>query len=362
MLRVGIIGTGLIAHSHAQGVKDNSASAKITAVCDINPKQIEKFLADTGLTDVKTYTDYREMIESEDLDLVSICTSNCTHKEIAVFAAEHKKNILCEKPVGLDSAEVSEIAEACRKNQVINLTGFTYRRIPAVAEIKKIIDQGLLGRIYHYRGRFYADRMAAPDHEIEWRHKENEAGSGTLGDLGSHLLDMGLYLLSGQCHKVTDVYADARIYIPERKNLDTGEMEKVTSDDCCDIIAHFEDGTEMNLETTRYAPFEVEFHITGEKGAIRYNLLKYDEFELMLYSSPANYFHTYRTVTVDSPVICGKKISTDRMSRQYAYLLNCIKNGEKAHPDIGETVYIQQLLDAMKQSYKEERKIFLSQD
>lgn len=359
MVKIGIIGTGLIARYHAEAIRTCASDCKIFAICDVDEEKMKKYAEDMEISDAAQYTDYRALIDAKNVDMVSICTSNDAHKEIAVYAAEHGMNLLCEKPLGLNADEVRKMSDACEKYGVINMTGFTYRCIPAMAMIKKLIDDGALGRIYHYRGRFYADRMASVSHPLEWRHLEEKAGSGVLGDLASHTLDMALYLLGGQCHRIKDVYADASIFVPFRKDLRTGEMVGVTSDDVCNVIAHFEDGTEVVLENSRYSPFEMEIHISGEKGSVKYNLSDYDEFRLMLYDSPADYFKTFRTVKVPEEKKNNRVVPTDRMARQYAYMAECVRCGREAHPTIGETIYIQELLDAMKMSYKKGKRLYL---
>lgn len=358
MIKIGIIGTGLIAAYHAKSILNCKDRCIITAICDIEPSKMKSF-GENFCPDAVKYNSYQELIDQADVDMVSVCTSNDTHKEIAIYAAEKGIAVLCEKPLGLDAEEVEEMAAACEKSGIINMTGFTYRRIPAVAQIKKLIDEGTLGKIYHYKGRFYADRMAAVDHPLEWRHLESRAGSGVLGDLSSHTLDMALYLLSSQCSKVTDVYGDACIMVPERKDPKTGEMVKVTSDDVCNVIGHFDNGCELILESTRYSPFEMEILVSGEKGAIKYSLSNYNEFQLMLYDSPCGYFKNFRTIPVPAPMNGIHPEPVDRMERQYLYMSECIEKGTQAHPTIGETIYIQKLLDVMKKSYKEEKKIYL---
>ena len=359
MLIIGMIVTGFIGRFLALAVNICGLPCRITAICDIDEGKMEQYAADMELGDVQKYTDYRQLIDQSGADMVSVCTSNDAHKEITVYAANKGIPVLCEKPLGLNAGEVRTMAKACEEAGIINMTGFTYRRIPAMDMIKKLIDDQILGRVYHYKGRFYADRLAPAGAPAEWRHFEEIAGSGVLGDLASHTLDMALYLLGGQCSKIKDVYADASIFVPHRKDGKTGEMKTVTADETCNIIAHFEDGTEMVLENSRYAPFEVEIHISGEKGAIKYNLSRYDEFELMLYESVADYFKTYRTIKVRVPEENGRPVPTDRMARQYRYMAECLKNRQEAHPTIRETVYIQELLDAMKASYKSEKKIYL---
>lgn len=354
-LRIGIIGTGLIARYHGSAINSCGITCEIAALCDIKPEKMKAFADDFNLGDIAMYEKYQDLIDSGKVDMISICTSNDAHKAITKYAAQKGFPVLCEKPLGLNEAEVVEMAEECEKNDVINLTGFTYRCIPAMVVIKKMIDDGDLGRIYHYKARFYADRLADPKHPIEWRHLEEKSGSGVLGDLASHTLDMALYLLSSQCKEIKSIYADSSILIPVRKDSDTGKDVQVTCDDTCNIIAKFDNGCDVVLENSRYSPFEMEIHISGEKGSLKYNLAKYSEFQLMLYHSPADYFKTFQTVPVAAPGTPLKPEPSDRMARQYKYFIECIQNKEQAHPTIKETIYIQHLLDKMKESYKNKK-------
>ncbi len=357
-VRIGMIGTGNIALYHGAGIKKSMADCAITALCDIDQEKMQKYNAAFKL-DAKMFTDYKELIDSGLVDMVTIATDNATHKEITIYAAKKGLPVLCEKPLGLDAAEVKEMAQACEDAGILNLTGFTYRRIPAMIKIKELMQKGTLGRVYHYKARFYADRMAAVDSPLEWRHLEEKAGSGVLGDLSSHTLDMALYLLEDQAKEIKSVYSNAGIMVPQRKDPKTGEMVTVTTDDYCNIFATFEDGTDVVMENSRHAPFDMEIHISGEKGAVKYNLNRHDEFELMLYDSPADFFKKYKTVPVATPGTPIAPEPNDRMERQYKYFVECIQKKEEAHPTIRETVYIQEVLDAMKKSYKEKKPLEL---
>ncbi len=349
-LRIGIVGTGLIARYHATAIHACNDSCEITAICDLDPEKMDKYAIDMNLNASK-FLDYKDLINSGLIDMVSVTTANDSHKEITIYAASKKIPVLCEKPLGLNVQEVLEMADACEKYNVQNLTGFTYRRIPAIAKIKNFIDKGNLGRIYHIKGRFYADRMASASHPLEWRHLEEKAGSGVLGDLASHTLDMTLYMMENQCSKISKIYGQSGIFIPFRKDTQTGKDVPVTTDDYCNVLASFEDGTNVCLENSRHSPFDMEMHISGEKGSIKFSLTKQDEFELMLYDSPCDYFKTYKTI----PVTVGEKESQDRMVRQYLYFTDCLVNKKEAHPSIRETVYIQEILDKAKESYKTEK-------
>lgn len=353
--RIGIIGTGLIAVSHANGVKTCGLDCEITALCDNEPGKAAGFARLLGIPGARLFEDYRELIDSGLCDLVSICTPNDMHRPVFLHAAEKGLAILCEKPIGLNEAEVAEMAEAAEAHGAVNLSGFTYRRIPAVLQMKKLIDDGTLGKINHFRGRMYADRMAAPDHPLEWRHLEERAGSGVLGDLASHALDMGMFLLEESCGHIRRVYGDMSILVPERRDPKTGEMVRVTCDDVCNVIAKFDSGCDVVLETSRHFPFDFEIVVSGEKGMVRYTLNDYSELTLMLYESPADYFKEKRVVPVKTPGTPLAPEPADRMARQYRYLVGRLQAGEAAHPTVRETMEIAHLLDVIKASARAEQ-------
>lgn len=352
--RIGIIGTGLIAVSHAQGIMACGQDCEITALCDNEPGKAGQFAAVLKIPGAKLFEDYKELVDSGLCDMVSICTPNHMHKPIFLYAAQKGMAILCEKPIGLNKAEVEEMAKAAEQYGIVNLSGFTYRRIPAVLEMKKLIDKGMLGQIRHFRGRMYADRMAAVEHPLEWRHLEEKAGSGVLGDLASHALDMGMFLLGEQCGHIRKVFGEMSIRVPERKDPKTGQMVKVTCDDVCNIIGKFDSGCDVVIETSRHFPFDFEVVISGEKGVVRYSLTDYNNLTLMLYDSPADYFKQYRVIPVKTPGTPLAPEPGDRMARQYRYLIGCLAGGEEAHPTVGETREIAHLLDVIKLSAQKE--------
>ena len=353
--KIGIIGTGLIAVSHAQGAMNCGRDCEITALCDIVPGKVARFAEALKISGAALFENYKELIDSGLCDMVSICTSNDMHKPIFLYAAQKGLAILCEKPIGLNGAEVEEMAAAAEKHGIVNLSGFTYRRIPAVLEMKKLIDNGTLGEIRHFRGRMYADRMAAVDHPLEWRHLEEKAGSGVLGDLASHALDMGMFLLGEQCGHIRKVFGEMSIRVPERKDPATGRMVKVTCDDVCNIIGKFDSGCDVVVETSRHFPFDFEVLISGEKGLVRFSLTDYDNLGLMLYDSPADYFKQQRTVPVKTPGTALAPEPKDRMARQYRYIVGCLTQGEAAHPTIRETTEIAHLMDVIKASAQSEQ-------
>lgn len=350
--RIGMIGTGLIAVSHGQGAKNCGRECEVTALCDIAPGKAEKYAQTVGFPNARVFNDYRELIDSGLCDMISICTSNDMHKPIFLYAAEKGMAVLCEKPIGLDEAEVTEMADAAEKAGIPNLSGFTYRHIPAIRELKKLIDDGTLGKINHFRGRMYADRMAAADHPLEWRHLREKAGSGVLGDLISHVLDMGMFLLEKPCGHIHTVYADMSILVPQRKDPNTGRMVHVTCDDACNVIGRFDSGCDIVVEASRHFPFDFEVIVSGDKGWARFSLTDYDNLTLFLYDSPLDYFKQKRVVAVKTPGTPLAPEPSDRMARQYRYMTGCLQEGKPVHPTVRETVEIAHLLDVIRESAK----------
>lgn len=348
--RIGIIGTGLIAISHGQGAKNCGLDCEITALCDNVPGKAEQYAKALGFTGARLFEDYRELINSGLCDMVAVTTPNNMHRPILLYAAGRGLAVLCEKPVGLDADEVEEMAAAAEEAGIPNLAGFTYRHIPAVIEMKKLIDDGVLGKINHFRGRMYADRMAAREHPLEWRHLKEKAGTGVLGDLASHVLDMGMFLLGRQCGHIGKITGDMSIIVPQRRNPATGEMVKVTCEDCCNISGRFDSGCDIIVETSRHLPFELEVVIGGDKGMVSFSLTDYDNLTLLLYDSPLDYFRQKRVVAIKNPGTPLAPEPTDRMARQYRYMIGCLKRGEAPHPTIRETVEIARLLDAVAKS------------
>lgn len=348
--RIGIVGTGLIAMAHVQGIRNSGRGYAITALCDNEPGKAEKFAGLLKIEGAAYFTDYKALVDSGLCDTVSICTSNDMHKPILLYTVEKGLAVLCEKPIGLTQAEVRDMADAADGAGVPNLAAFTYRHIPAINAIKKLVEDGVLGEIRHFRGRMYADRMAAIDHPLEWRHLAQRAGTGTLGDLASHALDMGMYILGDTCGHINHVYGEMSVFVPERKAPKTGEMVKVTCEDACNVLGRYDSGCDLVIETSRHFPFVFEVVVSGSKGMATFSLDDYDQITLMLYQSPADYFRTRRVVPIKAPGTPLAPEPTDRMARQYRYYLGCLQLGQAVHPTIGETLEIAHLLDVIKAS------------
>jgi len=278
-LNVGLIGCGFMGRTHSNAYRKVSNFFQLPyrpvlkAICDSNGEKAKSFAETWGYESIET--DYHKLLARKDIDLIDICVPNNMHKEIAIAAAKAGKMIVCEKPLALNSAEGAEMVAAVEKAGVPNFVSFNYRRIPAVTLAKQLIDQGRLGKIFHYRSVFLQDWTISSDlpqgGDALWRLDVKTAGSGVTGDLLAHCIDTAIWLNG----PIQSVSAMTETFIKERKSNVTGKVEAVGIDDACAFLARFANGSLAVFESTRYARghkslFTLE--INGEKASIMWDL------------------------------------------------------------------------------------------
>src|SRR6266567_4016282 len=265
-LNVGIVGYGFMgrAHSNAYRKVNNFFDLKyqpvLKAACARSADNAKAFAEKWGYESVET--EWRKLISRQDIDLIDICTPNNTHAEIAIDAAKAGKMILCEKPLALNANEAEKMVAAVEKAGVPNMVWYNYRRVPAVTLAKQLIDEGKLGRIFHYRAKFLQDWTINPDLPQGgaglWRLDVKAAGSGVTGDLLAHCIDTAMWL-NGTIDKVN---AMTETFVKERKHNLTGKFEKVGIDDACAFLARFTNGSLATFESTRYARGWRNIHVS----------------------------------------------------------------------------------------------------
>ena len=278
-LRIGIIGYGFMGRAHSNAYAkvghffDSQYHVVLQAACARNEEAVKKFAANWGYKSVET--DWRKLVARPDIDVIDICTPNNSHAEIAIAAAKAGKAILCEKPLALNGKEAEKMVAAVEKAGVPNMVWYNYRRCPAVVLAKNIIDEGRLGKIFHYRANFLQDWTISPDLPQGgaglWRLDVKAAGSGVTGDLLAHCVDTAMWLNGG----IKDVTAMTETFIKERKHQLTGKVEKVGIDDACAFLCHFNNGSLGLFESTRYARGHkalYTFEINGEHASIKWDL------------------------------------------------------------------------------------------
>jgi predicted dehydrogenase len=276
-LTVGLIGYNFMGRVHSNAWRqaprffDLPAGIRMKTICGRDAAAVAD--AATRLGWETSETDWRHVVGDPEIDVIDICTPNDTHREIAIAAARSGKAILCEKPLGRDVAECEEMLAAVRKSRVVHMVCHNYRRVPAIALAKRMIERGELGdRIYHYRARYAQDWIANPEFPLVWRLQAKAAGSGAHGDIHSHIIDLARYLVG----EFSEVCAVMQTFVKERP-LTTGSHKqgKVTVDDAVSMIGRFRSGALANLEATRFAPGrknQLALEINGSAGSLVFGL------------------------------------------------------------------------------------------
>ena len=246
------------------------------------------------------YTDWRAMLDNDDIQLFDNGGPNDTHADPCILAAERGKHILCEKPLARTADEAQSMVEAVQKAGVKNMVAFNYRFVPAIRQIRKLIDSGLLGQIYHFRAVYLQEWvMAHYDLPMIWRLQKSVAGSGALGDLGAHIIDLGRYLVG----EIKSVSGMTRTFINERP-WDDGTMGKVDVDDAFTALLEFDNGAIGTVEASRFAAGRKNgqrLEINAEKASIVFNLERLNELEIFWVGDEPAEAQGFRNVLVSEP-------------------------------------------------------------
>ncbi len=256
-VRVGLVGYGFMGRAHSNAFAKvghffpGDHQVVLQAVAARDAAKVESFASQWGYASHET--DWRRLIERKDIDLIDIAAPNDMHAEIAIAAAQAGKMVLCEKPLGRNPSESEEMVRAVEMAGVPNMVWYNYRRIPAVMLAKQLIEEGKLGRVFHYRAKFLQDWTISADLPQGgaglWRLDVNVAGSGVTGDLLAHCIDTAIWFNG----PIVEVTAMTETFIKERKHNLTGQVEKVGIDDASAFLARFANGSLGIFEATRYA-------------------------------------------------------------------------------------------------------------
>lgn len=302
---VGLIGAGFMAKAHSAAYAAMPmffwpAPAVVVkkTICDLTEDSAKDAAARFGFE--KYTTDWREVINDPDIDIIDIATPNDSHAEIAIAAAKAGKHIFCEKPIARTTEEAKAMLEAVEEAGVVNMLAFNYRRTPAITLAKKFIDEGAIGKIQTFRGTYLQDWSADPNVSLSWRFQKNIAGTGTLGDIGTHVIDIARYLAGD----IVEVCGSLKTYIDERP-VQQGSVDKlgtvksntealkapVDVDDEVSFMLKFKNGSTGSIEATRNAWGRnnyITFEIHGEKGSIFFNYERRDELQVYFADDPSD--------------------------------------------------------------------------
>ncbi len=278
-LNVGMVGYGFMGRAHSNAFRKAGHffplehEIVLKAACARSEDKAKAFADNWGYESIET--DWRKLIERKDIDVIDIASPNDTHREIALAAAEAGKMILCEKPLGRNAVESEAMVAAVEKANVPNMVWYNYRRVPAVSMAKQLVEEGRLGRVFHYRAKFLQDWTINADlpqgGAALWRLDVDVAGSGVTGDLLAHCIDTAIWLNG----PIVEVSATTETFVKERMHNLTGKMEKVGIDDASLFIARFANGSLATFEATRYARGHKALYtleMNGEKGSLFWDL------------------------------------------------------------------------------------------
>ncbi|MFO0851517.1 MAG: Gfo/Idh/MocA family oxidoreductase [Gemmataceae bacterium] len=371
-LRVGMIGYGFMGRAHSNAYKQvgqffpSNHRVVLKAACARDAGKIKAFADQWGYE--STETDWRKLVERKDIDVVDICTPNNLHKEIALACAAAGKMILCEKPLAMNTAEGREMVAAVEKAGVANMVWYNYRRIPAVTLAKRLIDEGRLGRIFHYRAKFLQDWTIKADlpqgGQGLWRLDVAAAGSGVSGDLLAHCIDTAVWLNG----RLDSVCCMTETFVKERHHNLTGKTEPVGIDDACIFMGKFANGSLANFESTRYARGHkalYTFEINGENMSLFWDLHDLHRLQVFDYrdDGPIRGWKSVH-VTDNSPDhpymdkwwVPGLAIGYDAsFTHQVADFIQGLETGKPQGPTFRDALETQSVLDSILDSAKTQK-------
>lgn len=361
-LNIGLVGYGFMGRTHSNGYKrvndffDLEYRPVLKAVCGRSAENARAFADKWQYESFET--DWRKLIERKDIDAIDICTPNDSHAPIAIAAAEAGKMVLCEKPLARDMKEALPMVLAVEKAGVKNTVWYNYRRVPAVTFAKQLIDQGKLGRIFHYRANFLQDWTISADLPQGgaglWRLDAAAAGSGVTGDLLAHCIDTALWLNGS----IQTVNAMTETFVKERKHNVSGQVEPVTIDDACTFMCRFGNGSLGLFESTRYARGHkalYTFEINGEKASIKWDLHDLHRLQYFDYSDegPLRGWRSIHVTDGDHPYmknwwVPGLQIGYEHtFVHQVADFLKDLETGTPTSPTFREALETQAVCDAV---------------
>ena len=368
-LNIGLVGYKFMGKAHSNAYRktgmffDTSADICMRAICGRDEAWVKEAARKFGWEGYET--DWKKLVKRDDIDVIDITSPSDAHKEIAIAAAESGKHIICEKPLALNVSDAREMLKAARANNIKHQIGFNYRFAPAVLLAKKMIEDGKLGVIYHFRGQYLQDFIIDPDFPRIWRLDKSVAGSGSHGDLGAHVIDLARFLV-GDFSKVVGM---SKTFIKERPavgkmqglSADASEsagMAPVTVDDATMFLAEFENGALGLFEATRFAAGHKNalcFEINGSKGSVKFELERFNELRYFSREDEEG-LQGFRTIGVTEgthPYIshwwpAGHIIGYEHTFVHEIYsFIEAIANDTPASPDFNDGVKCSQVLDAV---------------
>ncbi len=370
---VGLVGYKFMGRTHSNAYRqvshffDVDPAPQMVAICGRNAEAV-KAAADTlGWQGYET--DYHALIARDDIGLVDVATTGNTHYDIVLAALDAGKHVLCEKPLANTLEEAAGMLTAARNAGVVAMVNFNYRRVPAVQLAKQLIDSGELGEIRHWRAVYLQDWINDPDFPLVWRLQKDLAGSGALGDIAAHILDLSHFLIG----QVSEVVGTLDTFVKERpREAPSGggaglsasgatDRGPVTVDDATSFLARFESGATGVFEASRLAPGRRNhnaFEINGSKGSLSFNLERLNELEVYFVDDPAGLqgFRTINVTEANHPYAGAWWPAGHIIGYEHTFvhaikdLMDGIKSGVTPAPTFEDGFRCQAVLDAVERS------------
>ena len=374
-LRVGMVGYAFMGAAHSLAWRtvnhafDLPLSARMSVVCGRSTDAVAAAAAKLGWEGHTT--DWRSLIESDEIDLIDICTPGDTHAEIALAALAAGKHVLCEKPLANTVAEAREMAAAAAiasSSGVRTMCGFNYRRVPAVALMRQMVAAGRIGTIRHVRAVYLQDWIVDPQFPLVWRLRKEVAGSGALGDIGAHIVDLTQYV-TGQ--SITSVSALTETFVRQRplpsasaglsatgNGTATGE---VTVDDAALFLARLDSGAVATYEATRFATGRkngLRVELNGSLGSLVFDFEQMNELEFYDATRPAGEqgFARIQVTEPEHPYMAAWWPAGHGIGYEHSFthemrdLIEAIGTGQDPAPSFADALQVQLVLDAVSRS------------
>jgi predicted dehydrogenase len=370
-LAVGLIGYNFMGKAHSNAWRQAPrffnlpANVRLKTICGRNRAAVKKAAAKLGWDNAQT--DWRRVIDDSEIDIVDICTPNDTHCEIAIAAAQAGKAVLCEKPLARNVGEAEKIVRAVKKARVVNMVCHNYRRIPAIVLAKRMIERGDLGeRIFHFRARYAQDWIVDPNFPLVWRLQSHVAGSGALGDIFSHIVDLARYLVG----EFKEVCATMETFVKERpvgrdrrSRRRTKATARVDVDDAVTMIGRFKNGALANLEATRFAPGRknsITLEINGSRGSLFFDLEEMNQLRFYNAADPQDRqgFRDILVTEPSHPYIANWWPPGHVIGYEHTFVhtivdfVRAVLEGKSAHPTFADGLQTQRMLSAVSRSAK----------
>lgn len=370
-IRVGMVGYQMMGKAHSHAYRDvpfyfdTDVVPRLQSIVGRDKEKVKAAAYKFGWSSHET--DWQRLIERDDIDLIDIVTPNNTHADIAIAAAEAGKHVICEKPLALTLKESKRMLDAVQKAGVVHMLCHNYRFAPAVQFAKQLINEGKLGKIYHIRATFLQDWLMDPNFPLTWRLNKEISGSGTLGDLGAHIIDLARFLVG----EFSDVVGMMETFVkkrplgsmtsnlkPETKGDQWGE---VTVDDATAFLARFENGALGTFEASRFSRGNRagnRFEINGEKGSIRWDMENMNNLQIY-FEEDKEGLQGFRTINCTEevhPFAGGYWPAAHIIGYEHTFVnlisefMNGIAAGYSPNPNFEDGVRNQAVLEAVEES------------